>query len=496
MSELIAEGEYLLVSLYDETLDRTMKVAFIGQVNAGKSMAINSLFNEEVCPYMQGPTTLSPTTFVYSKKRSISFGETIISKDLYLKMVKHKPKEDQECMDRYHFLYQIDKSILKFCSLVDLPGFDNVKDSRDEQIALDEASKADVIVCILDGKKSDPNPSFIRQVQMIKEIVAENRKWILLINHCDDMTKDEYNDALTTIVKKLKVAFSIITPYSAKRITVKGELGTFKTGPEMPELMEHPDYFRGLKVKFITDLKKLSKEVTQSRRAALKERIGVLDLKMGETIAHALKNAIQGPTPEKLEAVIAKIILRHKSFQAKFTNVRNLRDEHLKESLQNSINKKLVKGFIFNDYYYQLDVPNLKSLVLSGRFIKFFQAALNTYSSEVLLLINRFTVQYPRLDFNDFTNEFQGSVNKLKIRSLYENELKVFCENTNFQITQPHLSEEFIAALEKPVGTVDTKLVMITKDLLASARSDIINRQNKINEVNDKYSIVFKKSAA
>lgn len=154
-----------------------VKVAVIGDFNAGKSSFINSLLGEALCPVKARPTTSSITTFKYGDQEAIYLlhateydqdgGPTrrLIGRDEYENKVCHEGNNGQ----RYEFEVYYPFSGFRDIELYDTPGFGNVQNSDDERITLEKCEAADAIFLIFDINRGNLGADMRRRLEKIKQ---------------------------------------------------------------------------------------------------------------------------------------------------------------------------------------------------------------------------------------------------------------------------------------------------------------------------------------
>jgi len=145
-------------------------VAFVGDFNAGKSSIINRLFEEDICPVNACPTTSSVTRFEYGAKETIEYQseETPlkeITRDEYKRLVTHS--DNQEIV-KYKFRYKIPIPLLKDVTIIDTPGFENLKNPYDTKITQKVMETADALFYIIDVNQPEITGSAMEILKQIK----------------------------------------------------------------------------------------------------------------------------------------------------------------------------------------------------------------------------------------------------------------------------------------------------------------------------------------
>jgi len=219
INELLQLIEINAKSLIEETLllinnKPTISVAVIGDFSCGKSSFINSLLGSDICPVAINPTTSSITKFIYSEQAKITIvnENRQISENEYKKLSQH---DDSKKRISYEIEYGYPFEKLEFITLFDTPGFNNNQNKNDELITLKNATKAEVILFVMDINKGTIADDILKKIRRIKDN-SDNQKWYLIVNQADTKSKI----AAEKIVKALRIDytnfFEDIFLYSAK----------------------------------------------------------------------------------------------------------------------------------------------------------------------------------------------------------------------------------------------------------------------------------------
>lgn len=200
-----------------------VKVAVIGDFNAGKSSFINSLLGEALCPVQARPTTSSITTFKYGDTEAIYLlksaaddkysgpSRILIERDEYERKVCHEGSKGQ----RYEFEVYYPFSGFRDIELYDTPGFGNAQNSDDERITLEKCEAADAIFFIFDINRGNLGADMRQRLDKIKQDNPRIRIFAIL-NKSDQKSDPDVIEELCETWRDEKM-FNVVIVYSAKK---------------------------------------------------------------------------------------------------------------------------------------------------------------------------------------------------------------------------------------------------------------------------------------
>lgn len=199
-----------------------VKVAVIGDFNAGKSSFINSLLGEALCPVQARPTTSSITTFKYGDTEAIYLLQTgsddkysgpsrlLIEREEYEHKVCHEGSRGQ----RYEFEVYYPFSGFRDIELYDTPGFGNAQNSDDERITLEKCETADAIFFIFDINRGNLGADMRQRLEKIKQDNPRIRI-LSILNKSDQKSDADVIEDLCEAWREEKI-FNVVIAYSAK----------------------------------------------------------------------------------------------------------------------------------------------------------------------------------------------------------------------------------------------------------------------------------------
>lgn len=199
-----------------------VRVAVIGDFNAGKSSFINSLLGEVLCPVQARPTTSSITTFKYGDTEAIYLlksaaddndngpARRLIERDEYERKVCHEGSKGQ----RYEFEVYYPFSGFRDIELYDTPGFGNAQNSDDERITLEKCEAADAIFFVFDINRGNLGADMRQRLDKIKQDNPRIRICAIL-NKSDQKSNPDVIEELCEIWRE-ENRFSEVIAYSSK----------------------------------------------------------------------------------------------------------------------------------------------------------------------------------------------------------------------------------------------------------------------------------------
>ena len=196
-----------------------IKVAIVGDFNAGKSSFINSLLGDKLCPERADPTTSYVTTFTYGAEEKITRHHlkqkaTLLSREQYTHQVQAGTAKSKGSAP-LRFTFQLPHTLLRGIELLDTPGFNNPRNKNDSKITADVMKDADAFIYILDAVVGAIASSGL---ESIKRIPKEARAF-LLINKADTKSAEGLAKIKTDIKKQHGAFFEEeVWTYSSKEV--------------------------------------------------------------------------------------------------------------------------------------------------------------------------------------------------------------------------------------------------------------------------------------
>lgn len=188
-----------------------IEVGVIGNFSSGKSLFINSLLEDNVCPIDQSPTTSSVTKFYFSPQEEILINDKISSREEYQKLVRHEGTGENTKVNYIKYGYPS----IYFSNIVlyDSPGFENPSNKQDEQETLKLLEKVDAILYLVDINKGEISKKEIERLTKIKE----EGKILFCILNKSDLKSPKAIEKIKAQIKQHNI-FEEIIDYSSKNV--------------------------------------------------------------------------------------------------------------------------------------------------------------------------------------------------------------------------------------------------------------------------------------
>jgi len=192
-------------------------VALIGNFNAGKSSAINSLLGSSICPVKVAPTTSSITRFRYADtpeiiKVSADGARESISQDVYYNSVAFHNGKKENCDFDYYYPFSAFRELV----LIDTPGFADSSNRVNESVTYQAIDKADALIYVLDINMGTPTDSELKRLKELS--IKKERPCLLILNKAESKPPKARERIRETIINELEGIFQEVYFYSAKRL--------------------------------------------------------------------------------------------------------------------------------------------------------------------------------------------------------------------------------------------------------------------------------------
>ena len=210
-----------------------LKVAIMGEFNAGKSTLINAYLGEDVVPMGVLPTTAHLNVIKYGARRVAR----IILKDRGPREVAYGSVREEierlgDQIDHFEFLYPHPQ--LRMVHFVDTPGF-NAAEEEHERIATEALGSADAILWLVDSNQALSET----QRRVLGKVEGGTEKTLVLLNKVDNLDDADERELLEYLEEGIGSLVYKILPFSALlALQARGEALRESRDPDPERLAE------------------------------------------------------------------------------------------------------------------------------------------------------------------------------------------------------------------------------------------------------------------
>jgi hypothetical protein len=202
------------------TGDFRLNVAVVGNFSAGKSLFVNSLLGDDLCPTGVCPTTSSVASITYGDRERIHISRPTadawveVSRHLFSRLVCSEHGDKQQRRYQFRVYYPLDA--LRPIEIVDTPGFENHDNAFDTMETLAALDRADVLFFLKDANRPDVTREELNQLDLIRQRTSHDIPCYLIINKADLCTERGRATILEEVGKRDGRRFKDVLLYSAK----------------------------------------------------------------------------------------------------------------------------------------------------------------------------------------------------------------------------------------------------------------------------------------
>jgi len=195
--------------------DRPLRLAVMGEFNAGKSTFINAWIGEEVAPMGVTPTTATLNLLSYGpeKKVRLHLADDSAREGRYEDLRRLLIEAEKEGPDRIRFVEILfpAEELLRV-QILDTPGL-NAPVAGHEETALRAIDEADAVVFLFRAGQAGKDT----EREALRKIAARRRKVLGVVNHADRVAADDLPGILQRVREECGTALEGVVAISARQ---------------------------------------------------------------------------------------------------------------------------------------------------------------------------------------------------------------------------------------------------------------------------------------